>query len=73
MYNTVFTVFMRKISLPGGRDDLCDLPLICLGPGADGSKELLGTADTFSSRVNLLKYSDMEVSNSGMTVSDMYI
>jgi hypothetical protein len=72
MCNTVFTVFIRIISLSDGRDDLCDLQLIWLGPGADGTKEL-GTADTFSSRVNLLKYSDMEVSNSGMTLSDMYI
>ena len=36
-------------------------------------KELPGTPDTFSSRVTLLNYSDIEVSNPGMTVSDMNI
>jgi hypothetical protein len=51
-----------------------DLPLIMwLGPGADRSSELLGAHDTFSSRVNLMKYGDSEELNSGMMVSDMNI
>jgi hypothetical protein len=50
-----FTVFMRTISLRGGRDDLCDLPLIILlDPGADRSSELLGAHDNFSSRVTMV-------------------
>ena len=53
--NDVFTVYIRTFSSRGGRvpwDDYCDLLLnIWLVTWADGSKELPGTCDTFSSGV----------------------